>query len=283
MNKILQLAVISIISIFAGSISAQTSNAVPPIEAVPAGNAISLAPARFEAEMEPGSVTTFVVNLNYRSANAEQKSSRIAVSLNDWILTSDGQVEFAKAGTNPSSASSWIVYSPSDAVITPGQSNTVRVTISVPKDAAPGDHLAALIIEPRPDASRLSRDERQVTVRYRMATMIYVKVPKLTRKGSLENLKASFDQNGLMIAPTLKNAGNSVIRPVYSVKVVDAKGQIAAEIPESESLPVLAGGELSKPVIIEKKLLPGVYTIKYKVDFQDGSKVTEGVTNLTVN
>lgn len=281
MNKTLQLIVILIVFIFADSISAQ-NNTAAQVEAAPAGNAISIAPARFEAEMEPGSVTTFVVHLNYRSTAREQKPSRIAVSLNDWNLTGDGQVVFSKAGTNPKSSSPWIVYSPSDAIVSPGQNNTIRVTISVPKDAVPGDHLSALIIEPRPDNSKLNRNERQVTVRYRMATMIYVKVPKLTRKGSLENLKAKPDQTGLMIVPTLKNEGNSMIRPVYSVKVVDVKGQVVAELQETESLPVLAKGELSKPVVIEKKLAPGSYTVKYKVNFQDGSKVVEGVTNLAV-
>jgi P pilus assembly chaperone PapD len=283
MNKFLQLIVILITAIFVSSISAQTSPATNQIEATPVGNAISVAPARFEAEMEPGSSTTFVVHLNYRSDAREQKPSRVAVSLNDWNLTNDGQVVFSKAGASPNSASSWIVYSPSDATVTPGQNNTIRVTISVPKDAAPGDHLSALIIEPRPDNSKLSRNERQVTVRYRMATMIYVKVPKLTRKGSLENLKASTDQKGLIIVPTLKNEGNSVVRPIHSVKVLDVKGQVVAELPEAESLPVLAKGELSKAVVIEKKLAPGTYTVKYKVDFQDGGKATEGVKELIVN
>ena len=283
MNKFLQLIVILITAIFVSSISAQTSPATNQIEATPVGNAISVAPARFEAEMEPGSSTTFVVHLNYRSDAREQKPSRVAVSLNDWNLTNDGQVVFSKAGTSPNSASSWIVYSPSDATVTPGQNNTIRVTISVPKDAAPGDHLSALIIEPRPDNSKLSRNERQVTVRYRMATMIYVKVPKLTRKGSLENLKAATDQKGLIIVPTLKNEGNSVVRPIHSVKVVDVKGQVVAELPEAESLPVLAKGELSKAVVIEKKLAPGTYTVKYKVEFQDGGKATEGVKELIVN
>ena len=87
----------------------------------------------------------------------------------------------------------------------------------------------------------------------------------------------------MIIVPTLKNEGNSVVRPIHSVKVVDVKGQVIAELPEAESLPVLAKGELSKPVVIEKKLAPGTYTVKYKVDFQDGSKATEGVKELIVN
>src|SRR5213075_2138296 len=40
--------------------------------------------------------------------------------------------------------------------------------------------------------------------------------------------------------------------------------------------------ELAKPLTIEKALAPGVYNIKYRVDFQDGSRPTEGVTDLVV-
>jgi hypothetical protein len=47
-------------------------------------------------------------------------------------------------------------------------------------------------------------------------------------------------------------------------------------------LPVLAGSELAKPLTIEKALAPGAYTVKYRVDFQDGSRPTEGVTDLVV-
>lgn len=268
-------------AIFSSAALAQTAQRV---EAVPVdGEGISLAPARFEAEMSPGSETTFVVNLNYRSKSEAQQPSRINVSLNDWTLTRTGQVEFMKAGTLPNSASSWILYSPSEGTVMPGQTNSIRVTISVPADAKPGDHLAALIVEPRPDNLKLKGNERQVSVRYRMAAMIYVKVPALTKQGSLEGLKAQADEQGVTIIPILKNNGNSVIRPLYAVKIVDFKGQVVAELPDTESLPVLAGSELSQPLLMSCKLAPGTYSVRYRVNFQDGTKQTEGVTELVVN
>jgi hypothetical protein len=66
------------------------------------------------------------------------------------------------------------------------------------------------------------------------------------------------------------------------VKVFDAAGRTVAELPESESLPVLGGSELSQTLRIEKTLLPGTYSVRYRLDFQDGSRVTEGVTDLLV-
>lgn len=247
------------------------------------GDGIALAPARVELEMQPGTETTFVVNLDYRSsASGSAKPARIVASLNDWGITRDGLVEFYKANTKANSASSWIIYSPAETTVTPGNVHSIRVTISVPPDAAPGDHLAALIVEQRPDSIKLNQNARQVVVHYRMASVFYVKVGKLSRRGSLENLQAEVSPKGIIVTPTLRNEGNSVLRPTASLKIFDSEGKPAAELPEIEPLPVLGNSVISQATVLERQLPPGTYTVKYKVDFQDGSRAIEGVTDLTV-
>jgi hypothetical protein len=249
------------------------------------GDGIALAPARVELEMQPGSETTFVVNLDYRSAaGGTTKPARIVASLNDWSITRDGRVEFYKANTQPNSASSWIVYSPAETTVAPGSTHSIRVTVSVPPDAAPGDHLAALIVEERPDSIKLNQNARQVVVHYRMASVFYIKVGKLSRRGALENLQAEVSPKGdaLVVTPTLKNDGNSVLRPTASLKILDSEGKPVIELAESDPLPVLGNSVLSQPTLLEKQLPPGVYTVKYKVDFQDGNRPVEGITDLTV-
>jgi hypothetical protein len=246
------------------------------------GSGISLAPARVELEMQPGTETTVVVDLDYHSTVESSRPVRIVASLNDWTIKRNGEVEFQKANTLPNSASSWLIYSPAETTVTPGNVHSIRVTISVPKDATPGDHLTALIVEQRPDSLKLNQNRRQVVVRYRMAAVFYIKVPHLMRRGSLENLRAEAGADSIVVVPTLKNQGNSVIRPVTSVKVTDASGKVVAESPEQEFLPVLGGSELSQPLTIEKALAPGAYSVKYRVDFQDGSRPTEGITDVVV-
>jgi len=248
----------------------------------PSGDGISLAPARVELEMKPGTETTVVINLDYRSTTGAAQPTRIVASLNDWDITKDGQVEFYKPNTRPNSASSWIIYSPAETTVTPGNIHSIRVTISVPPDAAPGDHLTALIIEQRPDTIKFNQNARQMIVRYRMASVFYIKVPNLTKRGTLANLQAESSQEGIVVTPTLKNEGNSVIRPTASVKIIDAAGKTVAELPEIEPLPILGGSLTSQPLFIENALLPGVYTVKYRIDFQDGNKPTEGITNLII-
>jgi len=261
-------------------VSAQAAN--PDATPNPAGTGISLAPARFELEMTPGSETTVVVNLDYRSTTQNSQPVRIMASLNDWTIDRDGQVKFEKANTLPNSASSWLIYSPAETTVTPGNLHAIRVTISVPKDATMGDHLTALIIEQRPDNLKLNQNRRQMVIRYRMAAVFYIKVPNLRRQGSLESLRAEAKGDQVIVTPLLKNAGNSVIRPLTSLKVTDRSGAAVVELPQKESLPLLGGAELMQPLVLETRLSPGTYNVKYRVDFQDGSRPTEGITELVV-
>jgi hypothetical protein len=146
----------------------------------------------------------------------------------------------------------------------------------------PGDHLAALFVESRPDNLKVDQNKRQVILRFRMAALFYVMVPRLTKKGSLQNLKSEVSEQGILVTPTLNNEGNSHLRPLHSVRVLDAAGAVAAQIPESESMPVLAGSEMSHPLVIQRALTPGAYSVLYRVDFRDGSPTTEGRTELVV-
>lgn len=86
----------------------------------------------------------------------------------------------------------------------PGTVHQIRVTIAVPQDAAPGDHLTSLIIEQRPENIKYEGNVKQVIVRYRMASVFYIKVPDLTRHGNFENLYAEWTPSGIVVTPTQK-------------------------------------------------------------------------------
>ena len=243
---------------------------------------MALAPARFELEMKPGTETTVVVNLDYHSVGDSLQPARIVASLNDWNITKDGRVEYFAANSRAGSASPWLIYSPGEAAVVPGTIHQIRVTISVPIDATPGDHLTALIIEQRPESLKAGPNARQMVVRYRMASVFYIKVPGLTRKGDFGDLLAESTPDGLIVTPTFKNEGNTMIRPLASVKVLDAEGKVVADMPDIEPLPVLAGAESKQALKIDKDLPPGTYSVKYRVDFQDGGKAVEGVTDVVI-
>jgi hypothetical protein len=268
-------------SIFASTLVVCLPYVISAQSANPTGG-LALSPARFELEMKPGTETTVVINLDYRAPDDVKDPARIVAVLNDWSLTKDGRVEFFRANFQPNSASPWLIYSPGEAAVTPGTIHQIRVTISVPPDAAPGDHLAALIVEPRPDNLKTEQNVRQLIVRYRMATVFYIKVPGLTKRGSFNDLTAEVTPEGIVVTPSFKNDGNSMVRPLGSLKISDAEGKTVAELADIESIPVLGGAELNRPFLLNQSLSPGNYTVKYRVDFQDGERATEGVTDLVV-
>jgi len=207
-------AILILVLMTAVCVSAQVPDPTPK----PSGNGISLAPARLELEMQPGAETTVVINLDYHSTSENSQPVRIVASLNDWTIDRNGQVRFEKPNTLPNSASSWLIYSPAETTVIPGNLHAIRVTVSVPKDATPGDHLTSLVIEQRPDNIKVDTNRRQMVIKYRMAAAFYIKVPQLRRQGSLESLKVDAKADELTVTPLLKNVGNSVIRPLTSLK-----------------------------------------------------------------
>lgn len=244
---------------------------------------IAISPARFELEMKPGTETTVVLNLDYRAQSASLQPVRIVASLSDWTIARDGRVEYFSANTRPNSASSWIIYSPGESSVVPGNIHQIRATVAVPKDAEPGDYLAALTVEQRPDSLKNQMTgSRTMVVRYRMASVFYIKVPGTTKRGSVEDLYAAADSDGVTVAPTLKNLGNTMLRPVSSVTILDEQGRPVANAGEIEPFPVLAGAELRRELRIAERLPPGKYTVKYRVDFLDGRLPTEGITDFIV-
>jgi hypothetical protein len=280
-NNICRFATV-LLCLFVTVVCVRAQGPAPVASTQPTGNGISLAPARIELEMQPGSETTVVVNLDYHATGDNLQPVRIVASLNDWTIERDGQVKFERANTLPNSASPWLIYSPAETTVVPGNLHAIRVTVSVPKDATPGDHLTSLIVEQRADNIKLNQNLRQMVIRYRMAAVFYIKVPQLRRQGSLESLRAETKDDRVVVTPLLKNSGNSVVRPLTSLKVTDSAGVAVAELPQKESLPLLGGAELMQPLILESRFAPGTYQVKYRVDFQDGSRPTEGVTEFVI-
>lgn len=248
----------------------------------PAEDGIGVSPARFELPMLPGTERTVVVNVIYNAGSSESQPCRLVASLGDWTILNNGDAEYFKAGTQNNSSCAWLTYSPAEMTALPGRVHPIRVTISVPKEATPGDHLAALFLEARPDNLKLDQDKRQVILRFRMAALFYVMVPRLTKKGSLINVAAQESEQGIVVLPTLRNEGNSHLRPIESVKIVASSGVVVAELTDNQATPVLGGAEVSHAIVIQKSIPPGTYSVRYRVDFKDGNPITEGQSELVV-
>lgn len=245
---------------------------------------IALSPARLELVMKPGTEQTVVVNVIYSAEGENPQPFRLIAYLNDWSVSKDGDLQFHKPGTIPNSACPWMIYSPVEMTVVPGKIHPIRVTISVPQDAKPGDHLAVLFIEQRPDNIKLRQSRREIQARFRLGAIFYIMVPELTRKGSLEDLRAEATKDGILIVPTFKNEGNSHIRPIHSIRIMDRSGAEVVNLQDLEYMAVLGGSEMKMPIMINETLPAGTYQVRYTVNLGDGSnEIIEGRTDLIVS
>lgn len=257
------------------------NDAATPQPKIPDLDDITISPSRYELIMTAGFQKTVVVKLIYTSVSGKAEPVRVFTYPGDWTIERGGKIGFYKPGTFANSACAWLTYSPVEETIRPGDTHSIRVTISVPADATPGDHLAVLFVEPRGDNLKLAQSQKQVRMKFRLAAIFYIMVPQLTQKASLENLRAEAGEKAVIVTPTFKNEGNSRVRPVCSIKVVDQAGVVVVEKSNIESLPVLANSEIDSPLQIDKALPEGSYTLRYRVDFGNGN-VSEGRTDFIV-
>jgi len=243
---------------------------------------LALAPSRIELPLQPGESKTVVVNVISSPGAPGAKPMRLLASLGDWAMTRTGQVTFSKPATLPRSASDWLIYSPVELLVTPGETHSIRVTVDVPEDATPGDYTSVLFVEERPPDLKQQANTKQIMFHFRLAAIFYVMVPPLTTRGSLTGLDAQVGPNLITVLPVLKNEGNTRVRPTQTLELVDAKGTVLHSTTVGTTTPVLAHSEFQPTLAIDKLPPPGEYSLRYRVDFQDGSKVIEGRKAITI-
>lgn len=249
----------------------------------PAGEGgIAIAPSRFELTLPPGTSKTVVLKVIH-DKGPNSRGQRLLAVLNDWDLDGEGKLSYYKGGSRPNSAVRWILHSPVEMMTRPGGMHPVRITVTVPKNARPGDYTTAMIIEPRP--SNIKKSGRHVAFRLRLAAILYVMVPPFKTDASLKALRAELKSSEeITVTALLENKGNHRVRPKCGVTVIDAKGLEVARRATAEELPVLRGHTLQQrlPVALNKPLGPGSYSVRYRINFGDGKATVEGRTTLSV-
>lgn len=246
---------------------------------------VSIAPARLEVVIPAGTEKTVGMIVDYTRdyPEAELPMARLAARLEDWTLTTKGELKFSPINTAPRSAASWVTYGPSEFTLAADKRQIVRFTINVPKDTAPGDYYLACYVESRtPPPPPQEGTKGQVHVNYRYYSMIYVKVPGLTTEGELQDLQAKVENGFPIISPKLGNKGNSLLRPNHSVEIRDANDKIVFNSPMSEALAVLGGHSWQTPIVIDTELPTGTYKLTYSVDFNDKKALQIGKVNFII-
>lgn len=229
---------------------------------------VEVSPLRVELKTGPGGATTQAITIT----NTGKDPVRVRASISDWHLAFDGSPQFGDpSGTDARySASAWLRIAPPEQVIDSGKDGTVRFSVTVPAGVEPAGYRSSVLFEFGPAAGDVIGRGKDVVVRSRIATLVYVNIGEPPASVELTDLKTRHPANqATQIVAVLKNTSRRTVRTRGTLVVYDKSGAKLSEttvpdvpvLPESEREVAITALDPAKPA-----LGAGEYRVEVKFD-----------------
>jgi hypothetical protein len=150
----------------------------------------------------PGQVVTRQFQL---TLDPGQPRTHFKAKVEDWWRSQDGkESHYAAAGTLQHSCAPWTSLNPVESAVAAGESLNVRISVSVPREVAPGGYWCALTVDQLPDP--LSADAG-VGVHFvaSVSTGVFIYVDPVDRRATIESIRT----DGESAVVTVQNRGNA--------------------------------------------------------------------------
>jgi hypothetical protein len=162
----------------------------------------------FQSTLEPIRINAQagdVVTRQFRlTLDANQRDTRFKARIEDWWRSEDGAQSFyAEPGRLRHSCGRWVALNPVDAQVKPGETLTIRVTVSVPSEMAAGGYWCALTVDQVPDPIA-SAEGIGVQFVASVSTGIFVNVGAVEARARIVDLGITDDRAFVK----LRNEGN---------------------------------------------------------------------------
>ena len=228
---------------------------------------VEVSPLRVELTAGPGSTTTQAITLN----NAGKDAVRVRATLTDWDLSRDGAPQFEGAVENgPYSATPWLRIAPPEQIIEAGKTAMVRFSMTVPSDIQAGGYRTGVLFEFGPATGDPVVRAREVMIKSRIATLIYINIGEPAMVAELTDLRTRAAGPQLQAVATVRNTGRRSVRTKGSLLVYDGTGKMVREVavPDVPLLPE-SEREVSMNVVDPEKhaaLAAGEYRLELRID-----------------
>lgn len=223
--------------------------------------------SRFTYQVDPGKTITDHVKVT----NVGATGLKITLYAADAYNNEKGDFALQGSDEKPSGAAAWTRFDGKSRLplnLTAGQSRVVTFTVTVPADAAPGDHAAGVIASAMASGGQLAVDRR-------IANRMYVRVsgtlqPILT----LANMSATYQggvnpfDGSLLVNATLENSGNVALEGVATITPTTWFGIGVGQFVRQDLDEVLPGNAV--PVSFEVKGVPAVGYVITSMLLQSG-------------
>jgi hypothetical protein len=251
------------------------------------GQALEIAPPLLTLTANPGQVLKTTIQLR----DITKSSLVVTNEINDFVSNGvDGTPKILmgnESNNDPFSMKNWVTPLPAF-TLTPGQIQSLPMTISVPKDASPGGHYSVIRFSGVPPNLQGSG----VSLSASLGALVLLTVSgKLTHNVSINKFTVSkypdgtkpaglFQSSPLYFAVKLNNSGNIQEEPTGHIVVSDLFGKAVAgvniNLPPRDVLPDSTRnfiGSLDKSNLGTKRLF-GLYHAKITVGYGDNYKQT---------
>lgn len=255
----------------APSSDAKGSSGQPSVESAPAAPAFQVAPVVLNQKFDPGTTATLGVTVrNNATAAMGMRVTPAAFAPGQAIDTG-----YAKAFD----AAAWFEVPQAEFLLTPGESRSISLEVSIPEKAEPGGHYATIYFQsyvPQPE-NFLAAAELSL----RIGVQAFLTVSgELSERGSLTPMKVGSLQ--LAAEPTplevgIRNEGNVHVLPNGYVTIRDFLGKSVKTLPLPTGF-VLPGTTRTYPITWEHGLRFGPHRVQAHVRY--GSAQTELVSTV---
>lgn len=223
----------------------------------------------FVHEIKPGDSIEDAVLVT----NSSGDNKNILVYPTDAQISSGGAFACEQKADSLDNEGSWIKLQKNEVSLDSNQSETIKFTISVPKDASPGEHNACIAIqavEP-PQKSSVSG----VSLSFRSAIRVAITVPGEFKKGlSFESLSIKTKGNLLLINEKLRNSGNVSLDTNLQTKLKSLIGMTVNST--GGEFPILAGQTSEFNFELKKPFLGGFYLLNSSASYSDDPSTSLG-------
>lgn len=207
--------------------------------------------ANYAYDLDPGDVVRDVLDVTNRGST----DLHLAVYGADGLTTTSGQIDLLPADQPSVDLGTWIVPDVGEIDVPAGQTVAVPFTVTVPADAAPGDHSGGILTS----LSAASGDDGTVRLDRRLALRMHVRVtgelaPGLSVTGltvDRESAANPFAGDTLVIRYRLTNSGNTRLLPTDAVAVSGLVGAArVVDVSGADPVEVLAGSSLDREITV---------------------------------
>jgi hypothetical protein len=246
-----------------------------PAFAAPGAASFALIPEHYDSGLR-ASQSYFVADLGagrtYRnSVRVRNLGSRTGTALLYAVDATTGQTSGAVYldRTKPRvGVGSWVTLGRRSLTLAPGQSTIVQVTVHVPAEARPGDHLGGIVAENEALTAASGKGALQIRIRHLTIAAMLVQVPgKGPTQMQVSAVKAGGEHGYQYVYVRLRNMGAFATKPTGKLLILDSSGKkVAARTLKLDTF--VPGTEIDYPVLLPKRALPpGSYTAKVDLNY----------------